>query len=415
MKAIPRSRRPIRFCLTGGWFDSPNVGDNALLLGIVESLGKAAPAEFTVLTPDPARVRALHGLPALAPRRQPFSLIHLLYSVDALVFTGGSPFFDHTVQMLYCAALAMVARLCGTKIIIWGIWLRPLSNRHCRALVRFICRRADYLSGRDPETVRGLSELVNGEVPVEFLPDPATQMTPIPSDQARGLLAQAGMRPNEKAIAICMRDFQAGREFEVHHYDRQVSPSDVERYREAMVELVRTLLEKTDYRILFLPMHTVDPDDDRVPAVKVVERLGAAADRTRVSVIKHQYQPREMKGMLGLMDLVVGTRFHSLLLASAMGTPIISISHASKSESIMDLIEQRQHMVRIPDVTGAWLCRHALEVLSQHDALRSTLRNQYASFAAIYETQLSRLIVLLGGTEGISSSGKSLPLTSPGT
>ena len=79
----------MRFCLTGGWFDSPNVGDNALLLGIVESLGKAAPAEFTVLTPDPVRVQALHGLSALAPRRHPITLIRLLYSVDALVFTGG--------------------------------------------------------------------------------------------------------------------------------------------------------------------------------------------------------------------------------------------------------------------------------------------------------------------------------------
>ncbi|MGC3972989.1 MAG: polysaccharide pyruvyl transferase family protein [Nitrospira sp.] len=170
MRAVSGARRPTRFCLTGGWFDSPNVGDNALLLGIVESLGKAAPAEFTVLTPDPDRVRALHGLPALAPRRHPIKLLRLLSSVDALVFTGGSPFFDHTVHMLYCAALAAIARLFGAKIVVWAIWLRPLSDRHCRALVRFICRRADCLSGRDPETVRGLSELVHGEIPVEFSP-----------------------------------------------------------------------------------------------------------------------------------------------------------------------------------------------------------------------------------------------------
>jgi polysaccharide pyruvyl transferase WcaK-like protein len=405
----------MRFCLTGGWFDSPNIGDNALLLGIVESLGTAAPAEFTVLTPDPARVRTVHGLPALAPRRQPLKLIRLLCSVDALVFTGGSPFFDHTAQMLYCAALAMIARLCGAKVIVWGIWLRPLSNRQCRALVRFICRRADYLSGRDPETVRGLSELASGEVPVEFLPDPATQMTPISRDQAQELLAGEGVRPNEKAIAICMRNFQAGREFGVHHYDRQFSPGDVERYQDALAELVRSLLEKTDCRILFLPMHTVEPDDDRVPAVRVVERLGASVDRTRVSVVRHQYQPREMRGMLGLMELVVGMRFHSLLLASAMGVPVVSISYASKSESIMDLIGQRQHMIRIADVTGTWLCRHALEVLSQHDALQSTLRKQYAAFAAVYETQLSRLMVLLGGVGGTSSPGKAQPLAPAGT
>jgi polysaccharide pyruvyl transferase WcaK-like protein len=119
--------------------------------------------------------------------------------------------------------------------------------------------------------------------------------------------------------------------------------------------------------------------------------------------------------MLGLMELVVGMRFHSLLLASAMGVPVVSISYASKSESVMDLIGQRQHMIRIADVTGTWLCRHALEVLSQHDALQSALRKQYASFAAVYETQLSRLMVLLGGAGGTSSPGKAQPLATAGT
>ncbi|MGC3972990.1 MAG: polysaccharide pyruvyl transferase family protein [Nitrospira sp.] len=207
-----------------------------------------------------------------------------------------------------------------------------------------------------------------------------------------------------------MRDFHAGPEFGVHHYDRQFSPSDVEKYQEAMAQLVRTLLEQTGYHILFFPMHTVDPDDDRVPAENVVERLGAAADPARVSVVRSQYQPREMKGMLGLMDLVVGMRFHSLLLASSMGTPIVSIAHASKSESIMDLIGQREHMVRLSNVTGVWLSHHALEVLSQHDALQSALRKQYAAFAAVYDTQVSRLIRLLGGTGGPTSSGESQPI-----
>ena len=391
---------PIRLCLTGGWFDSPNVGDNALLLGIVESIAQAAPAAFTVLTPDPARVQALHGLPAIAPRRHPLKLLRVLWSVDALVFTGGSPFFDHVVQMLYCAALAAVARLSGAKVIVWGIWLRPLQNRFCRILVRFVCRQAAYLSGRDHETVRGLSELMKGTRSVAFIPDPATRLTPVSSEKARALLAEQGIGPCQKAIAICLRDFRAGRQFGMHHYDRQFAPREVENYLNATAHMVTTLLEKTDYTVLFLPMHTVQPDDDRIPPEMVAERLGTAADPKRVKVVTRQFQPREMKALLGLMDLVVGMRFHSLLLASCMGTPVVSISYASKNESIMDLIGQREQMIRVQDVSGEWLSHHVLEVLSQREVIRASITTRYSEFAAIYEAELTRLLGLFNGAGG---------------
>ncbi len=388
---------PIRLCLTGGWFDSPNVGDNALLLGIVESINQALPAAFTVLTPDPARVQSLHGLPAIAPRRHPLKLLRLLCSVDALVFTGGSPFFDHAGHMLYCAALAAVVRLSGGKVIVWGIWLRPLTNPFCRMLVRFVCRQAAYLSGRDQETVRGISQLIKEIAPVAFVPDPATRLTPVGSDEARALLAEQGVRPAQKSIAICLRDFRANRQFGIHHYDRQFSPPEVENYLKAMVQLVTTLLEQTDYTVLFLPMHTVQPDDDRIPANMVTERLGTAADPKRVKVVMRQFQPREMKAILGLMDLVVGMRFHSLLLASSMGTPVVSISHASKNESIMDLIGQREHLVRVQDMSGDWLSRHALDVLSHQDVIRAGLTTRYAALATVYEVELTRLLGLFDG------------------
>ncbi|HVG02815.1 MAG TPA: polysaccharide pyruvyl transferase family protein [Nitrospira sp.] len=390
----------IRLCLTGGWFDSPNVGDNAILVGIVESITQVAPAVFTVLTPNPDRVQALHGLPALAPRRHPFKLLRLLWSVDALVFTGGSPFFDHVAQMLYCAALAAVARLSGAKVIVWGIWLRPLKSPFCRMLVRFVCRQAAYLSGRDHETVRGLSELMNGTRCVAFVPDPAARMIPASNEDAGKLLAEQGVESPRKAIAICLRDFRAGRQFGMHHYDRLFSSREIDNYLDATSRMVMALLEHTDYTLLFLPMHTLQPDDDRNPAVMVAERLGTAADPNRVKVVTRQFQPREMKALLGLMDVVVGMRFHSLLLASSMGIPVVSIAYASKNESLMDLIEQRKHMIKLQDVSGEWLSHHVLEVLSSREIIRADITAKYAAFAAVYETELARLLGLFSGPDG---------------
>lgn len=73
----------------------------------------------------------------------------------------------------------------------------------------------------------------------------------------------------------------------------------------------------------------------------------------------------------------------------------------------MDLIGQRQHMIRLPDVTGPWLSQHALEVPSQHDSIQAALKKQYAAFAAIYAAQLSRMIELFEGAGDTSGSKSS--------
>ncbi|MFO0766980.1 MAG: hypothetical protein U0231_09350 [Nitrospiraceae bacterium] len=46
----------------------------------------------------------------------------------------------------------------------------------------------------------------------------------------------------------------------------------------------------------------------------------------------------------------MGVRFHALLLASSMAIP--SSSYASKNESLMDLLGQRERLVRLQEVSG---------------------------------------------------------------
>ncbi|MFO0732038.1 MAG: hypothetical protein U0361_13845 [Nitrospiraceae bacterium] len=76
---------------------SGNVGDNALLLGIVESLGRTT-LSTTVLTP--ILLGSSGSMIVWAPRKHPLKLVRLLWSVDTLVFTGGSPFFDHVARSI---------------------------------------------------------------------------------------------------------------------------------------------------------------------------------------------------------------------------------------------------------------------------------------------------------------------------
>ncbi len=109
--------RQTHVCLTGGWFSSDNVGDQAILLGITDSFSAHFQPRYSVITAAPQKVRSQHGLPAFAPKKTPLKLVKNLLSADALVFTGGTPFYDAKPHMSYYAALAKLAHARGILLL----------------------------------------------------------------------------------------------------------------------------------------------------------------------------------------------------------------------------------------------------------------------------------------------------------
>jgi len=96
-----------------------------MLLGIQDAFTALGATRFSVFTANPVKVSAQYGLPAFAPLRTPVQLLRNLIGADALVFTGGTPFYDAWPHMSYFVALALVARARGIPILVLGISLRP--------------------------------------------------------------------------------------------------------------------------------------------------------------------------------------------------------------------------------------------------------------------------------------------------
>ncbi len=362
----------------------------------MDSFGSVTDAAFTVFSAAPDRVRRVHGVTSFAPKRQPFQLFEALRRADAMLYTGGAPFYDDTIHMGYFATLAATARLFHVPIIVFAVTARPFQQKLSQGLARFICRAASYVGGRESWAVESLSSLAGPKRSVNLLPDPAAMMKPIPRHAAQELLAQEGVDPSKKAVGICLRDFSAGEAFQRHHYNERYGPSDLETYVRLIRQLVETLLRDTDYGVVFFPMHTVAPDDDRVPAQEVAASLENGPGSKRLIVVKRQYGPREMKGLLGLMELVVGIRFHSLVLGSSMGTPVLSIGYAPrKCEAFMSLIGQERYFAGLRELSSDWLISRVFDILHNRGQVVSSLRQAYSRLNRIYEDELTRIMAII--------------------
>ena len=398
----PEAGRP-HICLTGGWFSSYNIGDQAILLGITDSFAALGDPRFSVITANPSKVQRQYGLPAFAPKKTPLKLVSNLLSADALVFTGGTPFYDARPHMSYYAAVAKAAHLRGIPVIVFGISLRSLHSGYCRMLMRGIARCSSFLGAREDRTLAAFTKFASGDFKVHLVPDVAIQMKPCAAQEAASLLKDQGVDPAARNIAICMRDFRSDAAFQKHHYSRGYDAAALEQYHMSIREVAEHAIRRHDANVIFCPMHTVAPDDDRRVAHDVRNSVADCGIRKRIIVLEEQYGPREMKGMLGLMHANVGIRFHSLVLATSMFVPSLAVAYAHKNQAYMDYIGQSRFGCDLAQLDGAALCSQLDELLLQREEVSGQLRSRFADVHRDFQDKLAMVGTLIYKCRGASS------------
>ena len=106
--------------LLAGYLGAGNLGDDAVMLGLVHGLGGAS-YSVTVLSGAPEETHRLYGFPSV-PRRDNRLIEAAIIKCDALVFPGGSIFQDASSMMspTYYAGLIETAKKHGKKVVLVG-------------------------------------------------------------------------------------------------------------------------------------------------------------------------------------------------------------------------------------------------------------------------------------------------------
>lgn len=379
--------------MTGGWFSSDNVGDNAILLGLVDALRRRFDEpEISVITASPERVTSVHGLPAFDPKRTPLRVLRAVARADGLIFTGGAPFYSHSAQMSYYAGLAKWASLRGVPVVVFGISVRSFHKRYPRHLLARIASSASLLGAREDRSLKSFEALVGSDDPrVMLVPDSALQLQPADPETARRIIEQAGVDTSGPLVALSMRDFTAGRNFYAHHYSRRLSETQLRDYVAASRALIEHAVRAHGLGIVLCPMNTRPPDDDRRIMREVIDGIEDRAVAGRVTLLREQLGPREMKAILGLMRACVGTRFHSLVLATSTGVPSLSLAYAHKCHAIMSQMGQRRYSRDIATLDGREIIELFDELMENHSSIVSVLESKTAQLLDLYDEALGHL------------------------
>jgi len=296
-----------------GYYGFNNIGDEAVLASIIQSLQKEIPdISITVLSNEPMKTEKQYGVKAVNRWRLE-QIIAVLKDCDLFISGGGSLLQDVTgnKSILYYLALIYLARMLKKPVMIYAQGIGPVKKPWARKLMGRILNKVDLITVRDEISREDLTAAGVTRPPLVVTVDPVMAW-----EEPRGRKLPESLQSlnwdEEKFIGISLRHWQGLNTTE-------------------LAELCDHLVRQK-FQVIFLPFH--------FPGDISVCRDVAKLMKEESYLVKDNLSAAEMMDVVGKMHLVIGMRLHALIMAGAQGVPFVSISYDPKVERYAKLMDQ---------------------------------------------------------------------------
>lgn len=310
----------------GGWFGSGNLGDEAILIGVRKILEEHLPeARLTALSIDPEYTERTCDVEAVkleSPRtiiKNRKVYFDLFREADACIVTGGTPFYDygHLSRIIHMGLPSINEK----KLICFGVGSKPITSLKGREITRRLLQHSLLISTRDQPS----KDILMG-----ILRNSGSRMVPrlnLTGDS--GLFLDSSVRSDGKGntVFFCPRRLLESNKKLFHE---KIDMSTIGRVRH-MQAITADNLVKLGCNVVFMPFHTVHPDND-LEEIRVIRNLM----KKDAQVIPRPSSPKKALRMISRSAMVVGMRLHSLVLAASCGVPFTSIDYDIKIGGFMD-------------------------------------------------------------------------------
>jgi colanic acid/amylovoran biosynthesis protein len=252
----------------------------------------------------------------------------LIAESELVICTGGHKFHARQANPLHLANLyshlapLLVADWHGVPFFLWGHSLGPFHNTLAQRLTRAVLNRAQVIGVRESLSYEQAQRLGLPTQKVQRIPDPAFALEPTLTERVQRVMAQHGLEP-ERFLAVTVRQW------------KYAQGALYARYLDNVASLVRALLQAGFASQAAIVVHAMGPtphENDTIAS----QPLWARLQDMPVHLITEDFSPAELSAFYGQSRFLIGTRFHSVILAMVAGTPAYAISYfGPKSAGIM--------------------------------------------------------------------------------
>lgn len=311
-----RNGRKVRIGIYGS-YGGMNLGDEAILQGILRQLRASLSAEVTVFSRNPADTIARHDVEhaiATGPltRRE---MVPQVRGLDLLILGGGGILYDRDAEE-YLREVSIAQEL-DVPVVVYAVSAGPLRSQQSRRVVRETLNASGsmVITVRDRLGYR-LLEDVGVTNDIQLTADPAFLMKP--EELSVDALTAEGVTFDRPLVGFSVRE------------PGPAAPDiRTDEYYALLANAADYIVERYGAEVLFVPMEKTDVQHSH----GVIAHMQNAE---RAELMRRRYSPGEILDLMGRFDLAVGMRLHFLIFAALRGTPFAALPYASKVSGLLE-------------------------------------------------------------------------------
>ncbi|MCF6410114.1 polysaccharide pyruvyl transferase CsaB [Pseudalkalibacillus salsuginis] len=295
-----------------GYYGFNNIGDEAILASIIQSLKEIQPdIEIVVLSNKPELTKSTYGVDAV-DRWNFKAILKALKESGGLISGGGSLLQDQTgwKSVPYYSGIMYLAKLLRKPVYMYAQGIGPLDRFFNKWIVKVVLNKVNRITVRDEESKR-LLENLRIKKNIQIVPDPVMgfRVENLKSDWI------SGRKFNKPIVTVSVRDWKGLKNFKIK-----------------VAGALDRLIDQRQVEIIFIPMHGWHDHNTSVEVAKLMKNPSEIAP--------YDASIEEKIAIIGSSEFLFGMRLHSLIFAGIAGTPFLALSYDPKIDSYSNLTHQ---------------------------------------------------------------------------
>ena len=329
-------KRPLRFLVGGVAFGNHNVGDEAILEGIVTVLRKVRPnCEIAVLTDQPYQTKRRLGIKSYKYQfvklgsgrisrifrmmsRVFENLLHayLALQADVVVCAGATILSDFPSLVLHVASLAVFA---NKRLIHFPGGMNPGNPKDTLNKLLEISKEFNLFLVRDIDTKDRLIDAGFDPDLVQVTIDPAFNIA-LSRNLDSGNFEFPWLDCNKNIVGIGVSN-----EPDCSIYNKPLE----------WARIADFIVERFDANIVFLPSNTQEGNDLMI--INAAKK--AMKYKYKAYIVDVELAPRDMVSAISRLDIMISSRMHQLIFSCLAESPFVGISRCAKIDSFLALFD----------------------------------------------------------------------------
>lgn len=282
------------------------------------------------------------------------------YDCDIVINSGGDQMSgEYGISTLGTFINILYAILLNKPVVLYGESLGYFRNHVLTSIAKFIFDRTKLILLREELSKKYLDDNGINTSKVYVTADPAFLLKASLQSHVFDILSKEGIDEIRKPLI-------------------GINPSGLinkligeEKTTNIMAKVIDNLVENLNATIIMIPHVYTSSVDDRIAINSIFHEV---KNKSKVKIIKNEYEPQELKGIIGQCDLFVGARMHATIAATSMLVPTVGIAYSHKMHGIIgEMLGQKKYLLNIKELSYESLISTVNDAWENREKIRKEL------------------------------------------